>query len=861
MKIIKLVILGVFFFSCTKEKITIVIAADATKTEKQAATIVKDYCEKIYNNASFSIDTVSGKNKSVRIGLKNRFPEISCCNEPESFCVSHDSLSITIAAHDDRGLLYAVYAQLEKLGCGFYLSMETLPVKKKDFLISEWELLDKPMMGKRIVFNWHNFLSGCTSWNWNEWKQWVLQSSKMRFNTIMVHAYGNNPMFRFSHNGIKKESGYIAASNRGRDWGTEHVNDVRNLWGGSVFDGPVFGAAVARVPEEQKEDSAVALMQRVFDYAREQQMNVCFAFDIATNSSNPQTILKSLPEPAVIKNIYGDLLVNPESPDGYAYLKSQVQCIFNDYPQITALVPWTRLHVANPVGNYQTPAVFPKEWKKDYEAVLQSHKLDKNGYIQSIFYISKVMKAYRSILDEMGKQDVELSIGTWNWDGFLPMDKILPKNVSFIPIDWSVNFDSEKTLDLLRKIDKQRTLIPIVWAHHDDHKYIGKPYTPYEKFVDLLKERNAAGFGIIHWTTRPLDIYFKSLSKQVWQASLNEPLQTTAARMAKDIFANDNADLGNYLYQWITTAPMMGRETTDFFFDFHKTSFGDTLLHDAKYDLPDTAILLAKGRIELLKKINPSQLTKQAKDQFNYYNGMEEFFTQFFSDQKNLIEAFELCEKGRFDEAKKVIANAHPEKTIEKYAEFSNRGSITEGEKGVLLSLNTKWLPDFIDIRQQTGMEPYRYKFYPTQHEPLAQGEGNYSFYFNSKKEMSLCKGQKELKLPIITEGINSFIQSDTTFSIELTRYRMRYGWASYTSAFKDDSIDAGTYKINLIFVKQEKPNVKIEFFTHDHQKVQSTKLNEMEYEFILNKKEKPIMTITPQGSTVRLSELIFNKQ
>ena len=59
---------------------------------------------------------------------------------------------------------------------------------------------------------------------------------------------------------------------------------------------------------------------------------------------------------------------------------------------------------------------------------------------------------------------------------------------------------------------------------------------PFPGFASLLRWSGSPGYGIIHWTTRPLDLYFKSLSDQVWNASENETLDTTCQRMAERTF-------------------------------------------------------------------------------------------------------------------------------------------------------------------------------------------------------------------------------------------------------------------------------------------------------------------------------------
>ena len=99
-----------------------------------------------------------------------------------------------VAGADPRGCAYGVYALLEKLGCGFYLSYDALPPPRGEaFSFQGWELADAPLVRERIVLNWHNFLSGCSTWNLPEWEAWIRQSQKMGYNGVMVHAYGNNP--------------------------------------------------------------------------------------------------------------------------------------------------------------------------------------------------------------------------------------------------------------------------------------------------------------------------------------------------------------------------------------------------------------------------------------------------------------------------------------------------------------------------------------------------------------------------------------------------------------------------------------------------------------------------------------------
>ena len=135
-------------------------------------------------------------------------------------------------------------------------------------------------------------------------------------------------------------------------------------------------------------------------------------------------------------------------------------------------------------------------------------------------------------------------------------------------------------------------MVPIVWAQHDDREYAGRSYVPFSGLGSMLQWSNSAGYGVIHWTTRPLDLFFKSVADQVWTGSEDEALDRTATEMARRTFGNDTQELGKrYLLDWIYSGPAFGRETSDKFI---------SLTLDAENEA-----IGAKARLDLLKQIQP----------------------------------------------------------------------------------------------------------------------------------------------------------------------------------------------------------------------------------------------------------------
>ncbi|MBU4459754.1 MAG: hypothetical protein KJ579_04235, partial [Verrucomicrobia bacterium] len=257
---------------------------------------------------------------------------------------------------------------MEKLGFGSFLTTDTMPEPRRGIpSFRDWVLADAPLAKERIVFNWHNFLSGCSSWNYADWESWIDQSRKMRFNTVMIHAYGNNPMFTFAHHGVAKPAGFLTSTVRGRDWGTAHVNDVRRLAGGSVFPGPVFGADAALAPVERRAEETQALMKRVLAHAGASGMHVCFALDVDTESSNPQAVILTLPESARFRLSDGKTwLARPDTPEGAAFYRAQAKALFDLYPQIDRLAIWVR--TGNTTWTSLKEADLPAEWRAELAA-------------------------------------------------------------------------------------------------------------------------------------------------------------------------------------------------------------------------------------------------------------------------------------------------------------------------------------------------------------------------------------------------------------------------------------------------------------------------------------------------------------
>ncbi len=784
--------------------IPIVLARDAKPGEQDLAQELANDLGQVYPSLKFPVGTeppttgkyiLLGQSGNLRIASQLG---AAAPTAPDSFVVTSKQNGSSecgiIAGADARGEAYGVYALLGKLGWGFYLSYDAKPSPRTGaFSWDDWQVSDKPLVADRVVFEWHNFLSGCSCWNLPDWESWISQSRKMGYNTIMIHAYGNNPMLNFEFNGKTKPLGYLTTTVRGRDWATEHVNDVRRLLGGEVFNEPVFGADAAQGPEDQRGPAAQKLMQDCFAYATKQSMNIILSTDVDTVPANPQELIKTLPPEARFQK--GTFwLANPDTPEGYGYYKAQAQALMTAYPGVTCVALWFRRD-STPWFNL-TLEDLPPPWRAEYQSAIDSSPAAAGEWHSpAIFALSKVAAAWRRALDESGQNQVRLALGSWTFE-FLPAaDRFLPAGVTLIGLDYNIILDKSdlstpEQRQKLAAVGSHRPLIPIIWPQHDDGKYLGRGFTPFTDFQKKLAEAQASGFGVIHWMTRPFDLFLLAHIRQVWGQTENESLAATTQEFAAKSFgASAGPAMTSYLQKWQTDAPLYARET------------GPFLVDRPLANIP-TVIAGCRSRISDLDAIDLTSLTQEQQDRVRYWRGLEEFTASFFQAQGQFQDAEALCAQGQLDPARALLAQSQPEDVIKKYAQTASLGGITRGEQGVIVSLNTRWFSYFIGLRQKLRVEPVRVNFGPTSRDPLAQQPGKLSFTIDAKGNWWQTLGAQET-------GAEIFSQPNATDEMGRTGIQsarpivLKVGVTLLGPALakSGESLPAGNYRVHLLLL------------------------------------------------------------
>jgi len=883
-----LILLSISSFTFANKEVQVIIPSKASSPEKIAARELTEYLGRIYPKTKFAILSKTKKEADliIRLGTPISTPDLlqyinnKKLRGPESYVVTTATIdgieTGIILGADASGVMYGVYGLLEKLDCGFFLSYDAVAKPEKKFSLKKWKLINHPLTPERIVFTWHNFLSGCTGWDLEHWKKWIAQSQKSGFNTVMVHAYGNNPMFTYTFNGKTKPVGFQATTKQGRDWSVNHVNDIRRLHGGFLFNEPVFGSQAAKVTDNKLVEATQAMMHDAFEYAEQRGVKVNFAVDFDIPTCNPANMITLLDtqDRFLVRGVW---IARPDTAGGYEFYKAQAKAIVDAYPQVDTITLWRRhtryCGATWPLLKFDE---MPKSWQDEYNAFIKNDPPSAKLF-QSVpaFGMAKVAKAWRKALDELEKEDIELATGSWKLSWVPAAAKFFPEEIKLIPLDSEVargtqNLRNDKLMKQMDEAIPDGRMIPVIWAHHDDGEYIGAPMHIHKQFKSKLKKWGAGGFGIIHWMTHPLDIYFTSHSRQIWASSSDEPLETTCKWVARRSFGTSNEELmGEYLYQWMTTMPTFGRETSDFFIDRSMR----------KYTSLDEAVSGCKRRIAILDKADVLIMTDDQKKRHQFFKEYEIFVSDFFKTQYRFEEAESAYKSGKLDKARELISACNPEELVTRFAKTMQDVGISRGEEGLIVTMNTRWIPHYVKMRQKLGLEAIRYNYAATSHEHLAQSKGIFTFHLSPDKKLWQTFGQKETGAKVFnisgniaqgefSEICSSGIESDKAITINITSILPRGSRGNMGSK----SLPAGEYVLTLLLVEPTatEPGQRVMHVRIGGDSPQTTDLDifkqaegrnrtlALEYPVELKKPNTVTLTLTPTKGNVLICGVVF---
>jgi hypothetical protein len=376
----------------------------------------------------------------------------------------------------------------------------------------------------RGVLPWHNFLSGPTAWNLDDYEEYLDWCRELGVNLVVFHNYTGGgeryvnyvePMIRIQYKNVLPHAEFDHSGTARWGYLPMKVNDF--AYGtGELFDLPegaeYFGSDAAVLPKtnEERYDQAQTLMQQVLSLAHERDMQMAMGFEFGV----------APPEYASVRTgeTYwtgsGSLVYNPFDPDAIGILYATIDDILETYEGLDQIWLWLNEHTMFGVDldvalRNEAMAAYFEENSGYYEG----EEITESMQFLGVWAQAYILRAW----DYIRKRSPETKVVISGWGSRVQLTPLLgglhealPEEITFSVL--SPGQGEYPHPDVFREITKEREVWAIPWLEGDRSLWHLQPRV--EKMRDhakLAREDDLNGVIGIHWRTEEIRDNFDAL--------------------------------------------------------------------------------------------------------------------------------------------------------------------------------------------------------------------------------------------------------------------------------------------------------------------------------------------------------------
>ena len=357
----------------------------------------------------------------------------------------------------------------------------------------------------RGTLPWHNFLSGPTAWDEDQYREYLDWMKKLDLNFLALHCYTGGseryasyvePMIRIEYRNVLPEAGYDTSLTA--RWGYRPLALPDFPFGlAGMFPAPpgsrAFGskAAVQARTNSERYDRAQALIRRVIEMAHQRGIHVAVGFEFGVY---PPELYSVVP---VDSYLHASLLPDPTHPASIEILRLTIDDILKAYPGLDWVFLWHQ---------EMEPSGAETELSPAFKALLvrDGHLFSPKSAFSGVRALAYIREAQQYLAWRSPK--TRLAIGGWGGGTQLPsiltgLDRGLPKNIVFTCLNPSQG-DAPQP-DFLAEIAKNREVWAIPWLEGDGRLWHPQPkVSRLREHVRLARRQGLQGVLAIHWRTQ-----------------------------------------------------------------------------------------------------------------------------------------------------------------------------------------------------------------------------------------------------------------------------------------------------------------------------------------------------------------------
>lgn len=564
----------------------------------------------------------------------------------------------------------------------------------------------------RGTLPWHNFLSGPTAWNFEDYRKYLDDMSDRGFNFVGFHCYTGGggryvsyvePIIRVEYANVLPNAEFDTSATA--RWGYRPMATERFAFGSNkLFDHNLFGCDAAIRPHnnEQRYEEAQNLMRQVIRYAHSRGIKVGLGFEFGIY---PPEFMSVVPPESVLRSPY---LPDPTHPASIEIQQRYIENIVDAYPELDYLWLWLHEH-SFMVGKFAFTDSFQKYYAEHKEsfAGMKEESLTFNG-VWALAYISQ---SY-DYLHEIAPQ-TRMVISGWGGDNQFPalmegLDAQLPKEIIFSCLNpWT---PSGRQSEVFNRIDG-RDIWVIPWLEGDNQLWHPQPRVAMlADSITTAEQQKTQGVIGIHWRTEDIRANFDAFNELI-----DEPLRPEDRKqLTKEEIADYTTD---FYKRWCAKeyGPAAGKEIAA---SLAKIDLG-RLLADMRspeyypYN-PTWGRLPAQTEVEIqtlkehIENVLQETKNEEHKNNLEYLEDTLEFVLLLDEVGRRLEPAYKLKDiliVGKPDEeipTERITAalEAMDKAPLRELFEVYARRVRSRGELGVLSSLNQKLWQTAVELKQ-----------------------------------------------------------------------------------------------------------------------------------------------------------------
>jgi len=157
-------------------------------------------------------DIIAGtpaSNPAIRLACEQKRISLPTgANADQGYAIKTIEGRIHIAASTEVGVLYGVYDLLDQYGVRFLISGEVLPAPAA-FAVRSFDLTRQPVFRYRGLLPWDNFMCGASGYNPEDWRAFLRNATRMRYNKLDLHFYPGCAWYTEVWNGKPTDPSWI----------------------------------------------------------------------------------------------------------------------------------------------------------------------------------------------------------------------------------------------------------------------------------------------------------------------------------------------------------------------------------------------------------------------------------------------------------------------------------------------------------------------------------------------------------------------------------------------------------------------------------------------------------------------------